>query len=113
MQMIGYTERRYFNGSNFLGALFQKPDGEEFEMAISPDQLAVLLAESGQVGPTARRRPATRVTPAPSPVMPPGPPLGTDFADAMGDDDFEEVDGPTIRLATFDSGNAGGGGDDL
>jgi hypothetical protein len=112
MQLVGISERRYFNGRNFLGALFRKEDGTEFELPMSVDQLSVLLEEAGQIEveappPPPRRRQAA--APQPSPVAPPQANFHDDFAD---DDEFEEVDGPTIRLAQFDSGIAEGMGDE-
>lgn len=98
MELIGFGERRYFQNKHELFAIFSKEDGSEFELPVSTDQMAVLLAESGQAGGgRVRRRPAqtssTSTEPGPAPMNSPSP--GNPLADEEEDEDV----GP-IRLAS-------------
>ena len=103
MQLVGVGERRYFGADNYAVAIFRKDDGTEFELPVTVNQMATILAESGQV----RRGPPAR-TPVVAPAAQARPQTSSPAAafDRDFGDDGEEVEGtPTIRLARVEGGN--------
>lgn len=100
MKLIGVGERRYFGGDRYAIAIFQKEDGAEFDLPVNMDQMASILAESGQADARRTVRAPVR-TPARTPAPAPAP---SSFEDDMSDDEVEGTD--TIRLASFQGGGS-------
>ena len=116
MQLIGMSERRYFGRGTRLAAIFLKPDGFEFELPVSVDQMSELIAQSGEVNTSPQRssaRPPSR-SPAPrSPTAPQSQPTEVPIHEALSDDAGEfEGDEGTIRLARINDDFGGGFADD-
>ena len=91
MQLIGMSERRYFGRGTRLAAIFLKPDGFEFELPVSVDQMSELIAQSGEAAPPHRSsvRPPSR-SPAPrAPTAPQSQPTEVPIHEALSDDDDE------------------------
>lgn len=64
MQLIGFGDFHYIDGSAEIAARFRKDDGGIFDLPISEDQLKMLATEMQDGGREAS------VTPMPAPTMP-------------------------------------------
>lgn len=92
MTLIAFTEIRYMDGRRELMLRFQRADGSFFELPVTMDQLATIMAELKQPAPP------------PSKSKLAAPPQGFAANLRVGNPDYEEVaDIESISLAAFGS----------